>query len=101
MSTTVAPAKAGEVQAFLAGHSGWALVQGALVRTFEAPSFLAGIDFVKAVALEAEAADHHPDIDIRWRRVTLRLITHDAGNAISAKDLALAATSDRLFASIR
>jgi 4a-hydroxytetrahydrobiopterin dehydratase len=68
------------------------------VRTYEATSFLDGIAFVDRVARLAEAADHHPDIDIRWRKVTLRFITHDAGNRISALDTRLAGECDALFA---
>jgi 4a-hydroxytetrahydrobiopterin dehydratase len=65
-------------------------------RTYEAPSFLAGIAFVERVARAAEAADHHPDIDIRWRKVTLALVTHDAGG-LTWRDTQLAAEADRLF----
>ena len=78
------------IDAFLAGNAGWSHEKGTLVRVFEAPAFLAGLEFVGALAQKAEAADHHPDIDIRWRKVTIRLVTHDAGNAISGKDLSLA-----------
>lgn len=70
-----------------------------LRRTFEAPSFLDGIAFVNDVAKLAEAANHHPDIDIRWRKVTLRLVTHDAGNAITENDTRLAHEADAMFRS--
>ena len=53
------------------------------------------IAFVDAVAVAAEDANHHPDIDIRWNAVTLRLVTHDEGG-ITGKDVALAATCDAL-----
>ena len=96
MSATVQAATKSEVDDFIAKNAGWSVITGQLVRTFEAASFLAGIDLVKAVALKAEAADHHPDIDIRWRKITFRLITHDAGNAISHKDLSLAAEIQQL-----
>lgn len=75
----------------------WRREGDSVTRSVEAPSFLAGIDLVGAVARAAEAADHHPDIDIRWRKVTLRLVTHDAGNAITALDAQLAAGASRLF----
>lgn len=93
-----APLSAAELDAFLAKHAGWALEQGQLVRTFEAPSFLDGIAFVQHVAKLAEAADHHPDIDIRWRKVTLRFVTHDAGNRVTALDTRLAGECDTVFA---
>jgi 4a-hydroxytetrahydrobiopterin dehydratase len=94
MSTPLSDA---ELKTFLSANPGWNVENGALVRTFEASSFLSGIAFVKKVAHAAEAADHHPDIDIRWRKVTLRLVTHDAGNTITALDAQLAAGANRLF----
>lgn len=68
---------------------GWGEVDGALERTFELPSFPEAIAFVNRVADAAEAANHHPDIAIHYRRVVLRLWTHTE-SAITAKDLALA-----------
>jgi 4a-hydroxytetrahydrobiopterin dehydratase len=91
------PLSTAQVEHFVAGHPGWALEAGKLCRTFEAPSFLAGIRFVAEVARLAEAADHHPDIDIRWRRVTLRFATHDAGDRVTAQDTRLAAECGLLF----
>jgi 4a-hydroxytetrahydrobiopterin dehydratase len=95
---TPTPLPQPDVDAFLARHTAWRVDAGALVRTYEATSFLDGIAFVDRVARLAEAADHHPDIDIRWRKVTLRFITHDAGNRISALDTRLAGECDALFA---
>lgn len=86
-----------ELDAFLAKHLAWRVDAGMLVRTFEAPTFLEGIAFVDQVAKLAEAADHHPDIDVRWRKVTLRFVTHDAGNRITTLDVRLAAECDALF----
>ncbi len=82
---------------FLAEHPEWKHEGGMLRRTYEAPSFLEGIEFVNRVAKAAEAADHHPDIDIRWRKVTLALVTHDAGG-LTWRDSKLAAEADTLFA---
>jgi 4a-hydroxytetrahydrobiopterin dehydratase len=59
--------------------------------------FIRGIRFVDAVAEAAEAADHHPDIDIRWTTVTIRLVTHSEGG-ITEMDLALAGVCDQLAA---
>lgn len=89
-----------EVTNFLASHPHWSMESGALVRTYEAPQFLRGIEFVEKVARVAEAADHHPDIDIRWRKVTLRFITHDAGNKVTAHDTQLAAECDLIFSTL-
>lgn len=85
---------------FLAAHPDWKVEHGALVRTYEAPHFLRGITFVEQVAKVAEAANHHPDIDIRWKKVTLRFITHDAGNRITALDTRLAAECDLVFTAL-
>jgi 4a-hydroxytetrahydrobiopterin dehydratase len=76
----------------------WGRVGGAITRAVEAPGFLQGVALVVQVARAAEEADHHPDIDIRWRTVTFTLSTHSAGG-ITDKDLALAAEIDRLVAS--
>jgi 4a-hydroxytetrahydrobiopterin dehydratase len=73
----------------------WGLVEGAITRQVQAPTFLDGIALVQRVAEAAEARDHHPDIDIRWTTVTFTLSTHSEGG-ITAKDLDLAAEIDRL-----
>lgn len=73
----------------------WTRTGTSISRTVEAPSFLAGIDLVRRVADSAERVDHHPDIDIRWRRVTFTLSTHSEGG-LTRKDLALAGQIDRL-----
>lgn len=73
----------------------WSRAGDAINRTVEAPSFLAGIELVRRVAEAAEAANHHPDIDIRWRKVTFVLSTHSAGG-LTAQDVALAREIDRL-----
>lgn len=67
-----------------------------ITRSYTAPSFLAGIRTVDAVADAAEAANHHPDIDIRWTTITFHLATHSAGGVTDA-DLRLAATIDELL----
>ena len=85
-----------EVQQFLSEHPGWALTKGGeLERTFTFPKFLAGIAFVQQLAAVAEQQDHHPDLDIRYTKITVRLFTHDA-KALTARDLKLAAESDQL-----
>ena len=83
-----------EVQAFLQRTPGWALDAGVLKKTYAFSDFRAAMAFVNRVADAAEAADHHPDIDIRYGKVTLGLVTHDAGG-ITARDTALAAQVDR------
>ena len=64
---------------------GWEEQENALVREFELPSFPAAIEFVDRLAELAEGEDHHPDIDIRYRKVTVRWTTHSQGG-ITEKD---------------
>jgi 4a-hydroxytetrahydrobiopterin dehydratase len=71
----------------------WRRDDDSITRAVQAPSFLEGIELVGVVARAAEAADHHPDIDIRWRTVTFTLSTHSEGG-LTAKDFALAAEID-------
>jgi 4a-hydroxytetrahydrobiopterin dehydratase len=73
----------------LASLPGWSVVGGALRKEFAHPSFPEAVVFVNAVAQLAEVANHHPDVDIRYSKITLRLVTHDSGG-ITAKDVALA-----------
>lgn len=73
----------------------WLEVDGALERTFRFAGFPAAIAFVNRVSELAEREDHHPDIDIRWTRVTLRWRTHSAG-AITGRDHELARLSAAL-----
>jgi 4a-hydroxytetrahydrobiopterin dehydratase len=73
----------------------WHLIGGKLVKTVVCATFVDALAFVGRVGALAEAADHHPDIDIRWDTVTLRLSTHSAGG-LTEKDLSLAAEIDEL-----
>lgn len=75
--------------AFIASHDGWAIEGETMTKTFVLPDFNAALGFVTRVGLLAEVADHHPDIDIRWNKVTLALSTHSEG-ALTAKDTELA-----------
>jgi 4a-hydroxytetrahydrobiopterin dehydratase len=86
---------AADVESALGGLPGWAGTTQSISRTVEAADFPAAIALVNAVADAAEAADHHPDIDIRWRTVTFTLSTHSAGG-VTAKDMAMAAKINEL-----
>ncbi|WP_156754812.1 4a-hydroxytetrahydrobiopterin dehydratase [Actinokineospora pegani] len=77
----------------LGALSTWRLQDGALVREAELPSFPQAIQVVNRVAEIAESADHHPDIDIRWRTVTFRLMTHSE-DGITELDTTLATEID-------
>jgi 4a-hydroxytetrahydrobiopterin dehydratase len=85
----------GELDRFLASSPDWTIEDGRLVRRATAPSFAEAIRWVVAVADAAERADHHPDIDIRWRTITFRLSTHDAG-AVTILDVSLAHDIDAI-----
>ncbi len=80
---------------FLAAHPGWARVGNALERIYELPSFPAAIAFVTQVGFIAEKHDHHPDIDVRFRKVKLSLTSHDAGG-LTSRDPKVAAECDAL-----
>jgi 4a-hydroxytetrahydrobiopterin dehydratase len=69
---------------------GWSREDDTIVKTYELPSFPDAISFVTRIADLAERADHHPDLDIRYRKVRVALSTHDQGG-ITDKDFALAA----------
>ncbi|HEY3413564.1 MAG TPA: 4a-hydroxytetrahydrobiopterin dehydratase [Armatimonadota bacterium] len=79
----------GLVRSELAELPGWTYEHGEIVKEFTFDGFAEALEFVNAVGDEAEAADHHPDIDIRWNKVTLRLSTHSEGG-VTEKDTALA-----------
>ena len=84
-----------EIQSALATVPAWSRRRQALRRTFEFRDFVTAMRFVNAVARAAEKAGHHPDLDIRWNRVTLTLTTHDAGG-LTARDFELARRCDAL-----
>ena len=70
--------------------SGWTQSDHALLRTLQRADFVEALALVLEIAKLAEAANHHPDVDIRYRTVHLSLSTHSAGNKVTAKDFALA-----------
>ena len=78
-----------EIAGHLARLPGWERQGNAISRTFSFGDFGGAMAFVNRVAELAEAMDHHPDIDIRYSKVTLTLSTHDAGG-LTGRDFALA-----------
>jgi 4a-hydroxytetrahydrobiopterin dehydratase len=85
-----------EVDAALAEQGiSWDRVGDELHTTVELRDFAEALAFVNKVGAAAEAANHHPDIDIRWNTVRLVLTTHDSGG-LTVLDLALAAAIDRM-----
>ena len=85
-----------EIAAGLSKLSGWSRKGDAIVKAYSFKAFQDGIRFVDRVAVAADAADHHPDIDIRYTTVTMSLSTHSAGG-LTRKDLALAAEMEKLL----
>ncbi len=86
-----------QIQAALASVPEWGESGDAIQRTYQFSDFLKAMAFVDQVAKSAEASQHHPDILIRYSKVTLTLSTHDAGG-ITVKDFELAKRCDQLFA---
>ena len=79
----------------MAVPEGWSEVDGALERTFELANFREALAFVNRVGELAESENHHPDISIEYKRVTLRWTTHSAGG-ITDRDEELARRSGEL-----
>ena len=84
-----------ELEGLLKKLPEWDLENNSIVRMMEFDDFMEAIDFVNAVAEIAEEVGHHPDIDIRWCTITVRLTTHDVGGLTEA-DLDVAKKIDTL-----
>ncbi len=80
-------------EAFNSAHPGWTAVGETIVRTFTFEDFGEALGFVTRVGVAAERVFHHPDIDIRWNKVTLTLTSHDVGG-LTERDIELAAKID-------
>ena len=89
------------VVTWLAAHPAWAGDEHALERRAELPRFRDAVDAFVAIAEAAEELDHHPDVDVRWRTLVLRLTTHSAGGRVTPRDLELAARIDEVLAAWR
>jgi 4a-hydroxytetrahydrobiopterin dehydratase len=95
MTTALTPS---EIQNLLQTTPGWILNQDKLTREWIFEDFIQAMIFVNRIAEVAESAGHHPDIDIRYNRVLLGLISHDA-NGITQRDAAMAARINQIFPS--
>ncbi len=80
----------------LAGLNRWERDGDLVIKTFQFDSYLAGVAFAASVGVIAEGLNHHPDMTIGWRKVTVSFTTHDVGNKLTAKDFAAAAAIDAL-----
>jgi 4a-hydroxytetrahydrobiopterin dehydratase len=85
-----------EIAALTETHPSWKMVGGKLVRDWAFADFAEAMGFVNRVAFIAEEADHHPDIDIRYNKVRLGLVSHDAGG-VTHRDAAMVAKLDEAF----
>jgi len=85
----------GEAEQRAKGLEGWTLDGDAIRKQYTFKDFPAAVAFVNRLMPEAEAADHHPDILINYKRVTLTYSTHSEGG-LTVKDFAGASTADRL-----
>jgi 4a-hydroxytetrahydrobiopterin dehydratase len=84
----------GELRILLADMEGWTHLGNAIHKEFRFPGFTGSVAFVNRVAEAAEAAGHHPDIEIHYQRVLISLSTHDEGG-VTEKDVSLAREIDR------
>src|ERR1035437_4093629 len=87
---------AAQVRLHLKAVPNWSKRAQTILRTFKFEGFLQTINFVKRIARKAQKANHHPDIDIRFNKVTLTLSTHDEGG-ITEKDFSLARQCDEVL----
>ena len=97
MPSTKQPLSEEELGGLLRELPEWAVEDGKLVRFWTFNNFVEAMAFVNRVAELAESAGHHPDIDIRYNRVQLGLVSHDAGG-ITARDAAMARQLSQAFA---
>jgi len=84
-----------EIQRALGNLPGWSRRANVMTKSYTMPTFMHGISFITRIADAAEAAQHHPDIDIRYTKIVIALSTHDSGG-LTQKDIDMAGTIERL-----
>jgi 4a-hydroxytetrahydrobiopterin dehydratase len=84
-----------QIENFLAAHTDWIRDGDSITRTYVFKGFGEALGFVVQIGIASEVADHHPDIDIRWNKVTCVLSTHSE-DALTNMDLTLAAAFDKI-----
>ena len=82
-----------QIDAFAAAHPAWSVEENTITRTFIFEDFAEALGFVVRVGVAAERVFHHPDIDVRWNKVTLSLTSHDVGG-LTERDVELAVKVD-------
>ncbi len=85
-----------EISTVMGSLPGWEYTDGAISKTYEFPQYLAGLAFATAAGTVCEGLNHHPDLIIGYRKVTVRLTTHDAGNKVTENDIAAAKAIEAL-----
>ncbi|CAN5800810.1 4a-hydroxytetrahydrobiopterin dehydratase [soil metagenome] len=85
-----------EIDAGLQALAGWSVVNGKLHREFKFKNFVQAFGFMTQVAIEANTMDHHPEWFNLYNKVSIELMTHDADNSISQRDLTLAQKINQL-----
>ncbi len=93
---TTSPLTDTDITAALDTLPGWAREGDSITKTYSFKSYLEGLAFATAAGTVAEGKDHHPDMSIAWRKVTLSFTTHDAGSKITQKDIDAAAAIEGL-----
>ena len=86
-----------QIKLHLKAIPNWSKHGQSITRIFQFKGFLDSISFVRRIATKAEKTQHHPDINIRWNKVTLVLTTHDEGG-LTEKDFSMARQCDEVFA---
>lgn len=76
-----------EINSALESLGGWEYSAGAITKTYTLPSYPAGLAFATAVGMIAEGLNHHPDLTIGYKKVTVLFTTHDDGNVVTKKDI--------------
>ncbi|MEL6149110.1 MAG: 4a-hydroxytetrahydrobiopterin dehydratase [Chloroflexota bacterium] len=85
-----------EINAALQNLPGWEHSDGAITKTYALPSYTAGLAFATAIGIIAEGLNHHPDLSIGYKKVTVLFTTHDDGNVITDKDIEAATRIEAL-----
>ena len=83
-----------DIDTALSRLPGWKREAAELVKTYRFPSYMQGIEFVNLLAKSADSLDHHPDLFVGWRKVTVRLTTHSAGG-ITSLDVKMAENAEQ------
>ena len=88
------------ITAFVKAHPRWRFADGSLTCSIQFKAYMDGIAFVNRVAELAEAANHHPDLVVTWRKVDITLTTHDAGG-VTQLDIDLAGRIEEFIGAAR